>query len=367
MDTRDPRVLVINPGSTTTKLAVYEGEALLAQSAVRHLPEEFADCAGIHDQKEARTRRLLDFLRGQGIDPEGLDAVVGRGGLLRPVVSGTYAVNETMLRDLTSDAAGAHASSLGGIMAAEIAKRYGIPAYIVDPVVVDELEPVARLSGIPGLERRSVFHALNAKAVARECADALGIRYEKARFIIAHMGGGISVGAHRLGRVVDVNNALDGEGPFSPERCGSVPLRHMIERCYSGIYTKQEMLDLLSKTGGMIAYLKTNDMLEAEDRIQHGDEWAALVVEAMAYQVSKEIGAMAVALDGRADAIVLTGGLARSERFAGMIRRRVEWIAPVLSHPGEEEMRALAKGALRVLLGQEKALNYPEGGNAGEK
>lgn len=365
MPDHEPRILVINPGSTSTKMAVYEGEMLLVEGTVRHNPEEFAGCGGVFDQKEIRVRCLDAFLRDEAMDAASFDAVVGRGGLLAPVISGTYTVGPAMLKDLKDGAAGRHASSLGAVMAAEFAERYDIPAYIVDPVVVDELSPVARLSGIPGIERRSVFHALNAKMVARRCAQALGMDYAMGRFIVAHMGGGISVGAHRLGRVVDVNDALWGDGPFSPERCGAAPLGQVIERCFSGKYTREEMLSLLNRQGGMIAYLGTNSMIEAQERIRRGDEEAALVVDAMAYQIAKEVGAMAVALEGPADAIVLTGGLARSEHFVGLIRRRVEQIAPIFLYPGEEgEILALAMGALRVLSGQENAMDYPEGGNA---
>lgn len=358
-----PKLLVINLGSTSTKVAVYEGERPLAERTVHHAPGDFDGCQSLLDQKEIRTRCLLDFLREERIDPAALSAVVGRGGLLGPVVSGTYTIGAAMLRDLGGKAASGHASSLSAILAAEIAERYSLPAYIVDPVVVDEMEPVARLSGIPGIERRSVFHALNAKAVARDAARELGIRYEDARLVVAHMGGGISVGAHRLGRVVDVNDALNGEGAFSPERCGSVPLGQVVDSCFSGRFTHAELTGLLRRNGGMRAYLGTNDMREAERRADGGDALARAVVEAMAYQVAKEIGAMAVALDGSCDAIVLTGGLARSARFVGMISRRVGWIARVVLRPGEEEMRALALGALRVLSGEARAMEYPEGGN----
>jgi len=287
-----------------------------------------------------------------------LDAVVGRGGMVQPLDSGTYLVNEKMKQDLGDEFASVHASALGGLIAAEIAEELGIPAYVVDPVVVDELEPHAKLTGFPGIERKSAFHALNAKAVARRCAEDLGMYYEDGRFVVAHMGGGITVGAHRYGRVIDVNDAIAGEGPFTPERCGCVPLEPVIEMCYSGKIEKQEMLSMLSKSGGLLSYLGTNDLTRVERMIRDGDEYAALVVDSMAYQVSKEIGAMVVALEGRVDAIVLTGGLAKSTRFTGSIKQRVDRIAKVFTYPGENEMSALALGALRVLQGDQNVSEY---------
>lgn len=352
------RILAINPGSTSTKLAIYHDEKAIAETTVRHKPGTFAGCDGIHGQKDIRMQCLYAFLAEHGIDPAGLDAVVGRGGLVKPIESGTYVIGEKILRDLRRGAAGTHASSLGGIMAAEIGRAYGLPAYMVDPVVVDEMEPVARLTGIPGIERRSVFHALNTKAVAREAAKALGIRYEDGRFVIAHMGGGISVGAHRYGRVIDVNDALNGEGPFSPERCGGVPVQPIIEMCFSGQYTREEMLAMVSRQGGMLAYLGTNDLMRVEKMVRGGDEFATLVMDSMAYQVSKEIGAMAAVLEGRLNAIILTGGLAHSTRFCGAVKQRVDPIAQVITHPGEEELLALAQGVLRVLRGEARALEY---------
>ncbi|MDL2317634.1 butyrate kinase [Eubacteriales bacterium OttesenSCG-928-A19] len=355
---KDSRILVINPGSTSTKVAVFCGETPEVETVIRHAHDAFEDARGILGQKEARTALVLDFLKANEIDPATLDCVVGRGGLVRPIESGTYAVNDKMIRDLQRGSAGTHASSLGGIIAAEVAGKYGLPAFVVDPVVVDEMEPVARLSGIPGVERRSVFHALNTKAVARVAAERLGVQYEDGRFVVAHMGGGISVGAHRYGRVIDVSDALGGEGPFSPERCGSVPVRAVIEMCFSGQYSQDEMLSMVNRQGGMLAYLGTNDFMAVERMIRGGDEFATLVMDSMAYQVSKEIGAMAAVLEGRLHAILLTGGLANSTRFCGAIKQRVDQIAPVLTLPGEEEMLALARGALRVLRGEERLMEY---------
>jgi butyrate kinase len=352
------RILVINPGSTSTKLAVYEDENPIAEEYVHHKPEEFKGCATTLEQRELRYGHIMRMLEGSGIPPESLDAIVGRGGIIRPMESGTYAVSEKMKQDLIDNAAAVHASALGGLLAAELGEKYGVPAYVVDPIVVDEMEQLAKLSGIPGIERRSIFHALNAKAVARKCARELGVKYEDGRFVVAHMGGGITVGAHRYGRVIDVNDGISGEGPFSPERCGTVPLAPVIEMCYSGKFTRDEMTAFLSKSGGMLAYLGTNDMRLVEKYIRNGDDYAALVMDSMAYQVSKEIGAMVAVLEGRLNAIILTGGLAFSHRFTASIKQRVDQIAPVITYPGENELSALAEGALRVLRGQEAVREY---------
>jgi len=351
-------ILVINPGSTSTKVAVFENENAVMEKVIRHPGEDFAECPSILSQMPIRIQYIDAALAEAKIELSQLSAVVGRGGLIQPIDSGTYLVNEKMTEDLIDSAAMIHASSLGGLIAADIGKRYDIPAYVVDPVVVDELETCARLTGFPGVERRSAFHALNTKAVARQCAEDMGINYEDGRFVVAHMGGGISVGAHRYGRVIDVNDAISGEGPFSPERCGAVPLEAVIEMCYSGRVTKEDMIGMVTKHGGMIAYLGTNDLVKVEKMIREGDEYAALVVDSMAYQVSKEIGAMVAALEGRVDAIILTGGLAYSIRFTGVIKQRVDRIAKVVTYPGENEMEALASGALRVLTGKQRVSEY---------
>jgi butyrate kinase len=351
------RICAINPGSTSTKAAVFEDETQVCGVAVRHTRRELDACRSVEAQLGLRLQVVEDFLADKGIRPESLDAVVGRGGLVEPIDSGTYIVNEAMLRDLTATAS-EHAASLGGIIAARLGERAGVPAFVVDPVVVDEMDQYAKLTGIPGIERRSVFHALNQKAVARRCAKDMGLPYENARFIVAHMGGGITVGAHRYGRVIDVNDALAGEGPFTPERSGGVPAVALIRMCYSGAFTEQEMVDRVSRSGGMQAYLGTNDLRKCERLIKEGDAYAALVLESMAYQVSKEIGAMVAVLEGRVDAIILTGGLTYSDRFTGCIKQRVSLIAPVMVYPGEDEMLSLAQGALRVLRGERQAIEY---------
>ncbi len=352
------RILVINPGSTSTKVSVFYNTEEVVSETVRHNRSELDAAGSISGQKPMRLACIEAFLQNNNITLNSLDAVVGRGGLVQPIDSGTYQINQRMLDDLISATAEVHASSLGGIIAAEIGKMADVPSFVVDPIVVDELEQVAKLTGFPGIERRSVFHALNQKAVARRCAEDMGMAYEDGRFIVAHMGGGITIGAHRYGRVIDVNDALSGEGPFTPERTGAIPSLFLIKLCFSGAYTEQEVCDMVTKTGGMYAYLGTNDLRKCERLIKEGDEYAALVLESMAYQVSKEIGAMSAALEGRVDAIILTGGLAYSARFTGCIKRYTGLIAPVKIYAGEDEMLALAQGALRVLQGKEKAIVY---------
>lgn len=350
-------ILAINPGSTSTKAAVFDGEEMIADTTVMHSAKEISGFSSILDQKGMRKECVLGFLHEKGIERSELKAIVGRGGLLKPIDSGTYRINDKMLRDLTDAALAIHASALGALIAHEIAADIGIEAYVVDPVVVDEMDPCAKLTGIPGIERRSVFHALNSKSIARRAAEQIGLEYESGRFIIAHMGGGITVGAHMYGRVVDVNDALAGEGPFTPERCGAIPVSGILELCYSG-RTKSEMQMLLNGGGGMLAYLGTNDLREVEQMIKTGDEYAALVMDSMAYQVSKEIGAMSAVLEGRVNAIALTGGLAYSNRFTAAIKRRVDLIAKVFVFPGEDELLALACGARRVLAGSERVKEY---------
>ena len=352
------RLLVINPGSTSTKIGIFENEDMKHEDVVRHTKGELEKFESIVEQKDMRLTFILETLQEKGYDIAMFDAIVGRGGLVEPIDSGVYLVNERMLNDLEHSSAATHASSLGGIMAAELAARVQKRAYVVDPVVVDEMDPYAKLTGMPGIERRSVFHALNQKAVARRCAKEMGRQYEDCRLIVAHMGGGITVGAHRYGRVIDVNDGLSGEGPFSPERTGGIPAEPLIRMCFSGAYTEKELIDRVTRAGGMGAYLGTNDLRACERLIKEGDDYAVLVLESMAYQVSKEIGAMVAVLEGRVDAIVLTGGLAYSNRFTGAIKNRVSLIAPVRVYPGEDELRALAEGVLRVLRGEERAKEY---------
>lgn len=352
------KVLAINPGSTSTKVAIFENYDLISEKTIRHSVEDFAKCEDIMAQRGIRTELVMNFLEESNIEKKDLSAVVGRGGLLKPIPSGTYEVNESMLEDLSKGSAGKHASSLGAIIADEIGKKLNIPAYIVDPVVVDEMEPVAKVSGLPGVERISIFHALNTKAVARSAAEQMGIKYEDARFVVAHMGGGITVGAHRYGRVIDVNDGLNGDGCFSPERTGGLPLGQVIDLCFSGKYSKDEIYGMVTRNGGMKAYLGTHDLVEVENRVKEGDSFAGLIMDAMSYQICKEIGAMVAVLEGKVDAIILTGGLAYSTRFTGTIKQRIDEFAQIIIHAGEDEMSALAKGALRVLLKEIKPSVY---------
>ena len=355
---QDYRILCINPGSTSTKIAVFDGEQERFKKVIYHATGQEKTYDAVDKLIKERTQVVLDALSEMDVNPATLSAVVGRGGIIEPIDSGTYTVNDRMFHDLKTSAVRIHASAFGGMIAYNMGKEYGIPAYVVDPIVVDELDQHAKLTGWPGIERRSVFHALNQKAVARQVAKSMGIPYENGRFIVAHMGGGITVGAHRYGRVIDVNDALTGEGPFTPERTGAIPAVPLIKLCFSGEYTQDELIDRVTKHGGMSGYLGTNDLRQCERFIKEGDEFAALVLESMAYQVSKEIGAMVAVLEGRVDAIILTGGLANNNRFTGCIKQRVDLIAPVHVFPGEEEMLALAQGALRVLRGEEAPMDY---------
>lgn len=352
-------ILVINPGSTSTKVAVFEDETPVAEETIRHDMDELAGCASVLEQKDIRTEYLMEFLRRQGIAADRLDAVVGRGGVTKPIPSGTFFVNDQMVADLSTPDAARHASSLGGVMASEIGRRHGKPAYVVDPVVVDELQDAARYSGIPQIKRRSILHALNQKAIARRYAKERGKRYDETRLIVAHLGGGISIGAHLYGRVVDVNDALGGEGPFSPERCGSLPLAPVVDMCFSGDYSRDDMISFQTKAGGVRAYLGHNDMFLVEKKtLEDKNSPEGKVLMAMAYQISKEIGGLYAALDCNVDAILLTGGLARAKPLTDEIAGKVGGMAPVVLYPGEDEMLALAQGALRVLSGAEPPVEY---------
>jgi butyrate kinase len=352
------RVLAINPGSTSTKIAVYDNDQEVFETTLRHSTEEINQFETIFDQYDFRKKVILDALDENNINLSKLSAVVGRGGLLKPIAGGTYLVDEKMLEDLKVGVLGEHASNLGGVLAYEIASNLNIPSYIVDPVVVDELEAVARISGMPELERKSIFHALNQKAVARRLAGDLNKSYSDLNLIVAHLGGGISVGAHKAGRVVEVNNALDGDGPFSPERSGGVPIGDLAKLCFSGKYTHAEIKKMIKGNGGLNAYLGTNDGRDVIKMINEGDKKAELVFKAMAYQVAKDIGSCATVLKGKVDGIILTGGLAYGKELVSWITEAVDFIGKVYVYPGEDEMKALAEGGLRVLQGQEEAQRY---------
>ena len=352
------KLLMINPGSTSTKIGVYEDEKEILVETLRHSSEEINNFGGIFEQFNFRKEVILNVLKEKNFDINTLDAIVGRGGLLKPIEGGTYAINDAMLKDLKVGILGQHASNLGGIIANEIGKQLNVPAFIVDPVVVDEMIDVARISGMPEIERKSIFHALNQKAVAKRYAKESGKNYEELNLIVAHMGGGISVGAHMNGRVIDVNNALDGEGPFSPERSGGLPVGDLAKMCFSGKYTLEDIKKKINGKGGFVAYLNTNDAREPLKMAQNGDENARVIFEAMGYQVAKEIGKCAAVLSGKVDAIILTGGIAYGEVIVSYIKERVEFISPVVVYAGEDELLALAEGGLRVLRGQEKAKEY---------
>lgn len=359
MQEQDHRILVINPGSTSTKIGVFDNEVSILEKTLRHDADVINSFENIIDQYEFRKNVILETLDKEGFNISKLSAVCGRGGLLRPIEGGTYGVNDVMLKDLREGFAGQHASNLGGIIAYEIATALNIPSYIVDPVVVDELDPIARISGFSLIERKSIFHALNQKAVARRVAKELGKKYEELNLVITHMGGGITVGAHKKGKVIDVNNGLHGDGPFSPERAGTVPAGDLISLCYSGNYYREELMKKLVGQGGLVGYLGTNDAIKVENMIENGNEEAKLVYSAMAYQVAKEIGSASAVLGGKVDAIILTGGLAYGKGYVKEISDRINWIADVIVHPGENELQALAEGALRVLRGEETEKKYP--------
>ncbi|MDR2557020.1 MAG: butyrate kinase [Bacteroidales bacterium] len=352
-------ILTINPGSTSTKVAIFENENCIFQKNTRHSVEELSPYSKISEQFAFRKDALLHVLENEAFfDLKRIDCIVARGGLLKPMEAGIYEVNETMLGDLRKCKYGEHASNLGGLIAYEIAAecralgRQDVKAYIADPVVVDELENIARISGHPLFPRMSIFHPLNQRAVARRYAHEMNTSYDKLRLIVAHLGGGISVGVHKYGRIVDVNNALNGDGPFSPERSGGLPAFELADVCFSGKYTLEEIKKMITGKGGYVAYLGTNDAREVENRVLNGDIKAALIQDALAYQVSKEIGAMATVLKGKVDAIILTGGMAYGRPVVKIISDSVGFIAPIKVYPGEDEMLALAENA--VLLSEGK-------------
>jgi butyrate kinase len=352
------RILTINPGSTSTKIAIFDNEKSIFETTLRHSMEEVNRYDKIFDQYEFREKVILETLEQRGIAIETINAIVGRGGLLKPIQGGTYLVSEKMLEDLRIGVSGEHACNLGGVIAYEIAKRINVSSFIVDPVVVDEMDEVAKISGMPEIQRKTKFHALNHKAVARRVAKEQQKKYEEINAIVAHLGGGITVGAHAKGKIIDVNNGLDGEGPFSPERSGGLPVGDLAKMCYSGKYTIEDMKKKLTGKSGLVGYLGTNDGREIGKRIEAGDKKAELIYQAMAYQIAKEIGSCAAVLKGEVDFIVLTGGIAYDKRFVQWIIDRVSFIAPVKVHPGEDEMIALAEGVLRVLRGEEEAKIY---------
>lgn len=347
------KILSINPGSTSTKFAVYEDEKLICLHTIRHSGDELKPYAKIFDQYEFRKNLILKQLKEDEIDLTDFSAIVGRGGMLRPIESGVYNVNDNMISDIKNSVVGEHASNLGCIIANEIASEItGCRAFIADPVAVDEFSDVARISGLPEFPRRSLFHALNHKAIARKYAAANGTTYEKLNLVIAHLGGGISVAAHRLGKVVDVNQALDGYGPLSPERSGTLDAGMLVKICFEGEKSVSEIKKMLVGEGGLMAHLGTNDVQKAAELAESGNKYAKLVLEAMAYTTAKEIGSMLAVLGGDVDAILLTGGIAYNQFIVNYITKLVSHFSKVVVYPGEDEMGALAMAGLRVLRGE---------------
>lgn len=352
-------ILAINPGSTSTKIAVYDNNKSVFVKSIRHSTEELQNFPSIINQFSYRKQIIISELKEANINLDKIEIVIGRGGLLKPIPSGIYAVNASMKEDLASCRYGEHASNLGALIADEIANE--IPhakAYIADPVVVDELCPEARLTGLPQFQRRSVFHALNQKAIARTHAKSIGKSYEELNLIVAHLGGGVSIAAHQKGKVTDVNQALDGEGPLSPERSGTLPVGDLIKACFSGEYTYDELKKMVTGSGGFVAYFGTNDAREIEIKAHEGDKKALLLQNTLGYQISKYIGAMAAVLDGQVDNILITGGLAHNKTLMDYISKKTQFIAQVVIYPGEDEMRALAMNAYRVMMHEAKIIEY---------
>ena len=352
-------ILAINPGSTSTKFSLFDEEKLVFEKSLRHTTEELNNFEKITDQFHFRKGLIMNELTERKIDFARIAAVVGRGGLVKPIESGIYKVNQRMKDDLRAGFSGQHASNLGGLIADDIASSLSCAtAYIVDPVVVDELQSIARISGHPEIERKSIFHALNQKAVARVYAASIGRKYEELSLVIAHMGGGVSIGAHKNGKVIDVNNALNGDGPFSPERSGGLPSGQLVDLCFSARFSQDELKTMLTGKGGMMAYLGTNSFIEVCKMADNGDNKALLIRNAASYQIGKEIGAMAAVLNGKVDAIILTGGMAYQDANIKGIMSMIDFIADVVVYPGEDELKALAFNGLLALDGKIEIKNY---------
>ncbi len=351
------RLLVINVGSTSTKVALFRKEKPDFVDTIRYSSEDLAPYPSLHAQLPLRESGLYDLLKKKGVDIQTIDMIVSRGGLGNPAPAGAYGIDEVMCRDLLEGKYGKHPSALGPAMSLDLSRKYGMPAIVIDPPSTDEFHPLARISGIPEIERKSAFHALNQKMAARRLASEQGKRYEEMNLIVAHLGGGITIGAHRKGKVIDCTHGL-GEGPLTPERAGSLPTTDLLDLAFSGTYASKQLQNKLVGQGGLFAYLGTTDAGKVEDMIRAGDEKADLIFKAMAYQAAKDIGAMSTVLEGRVDGIILTGGLANSTMLTEQIKERVRFIAPVFVYPGEDEMMALAEGGLRVLQKKEGLKKY---------
>ncbi len=351
-------ILIINGGSTSTKVSVYSNDKPIINETLDHPREELNGFNDIWEQYDYRKSKIIDLLKKMDLPLDRFDVIAGRCGTIKPVAGGIYRINRAMLQDMKSKVYGNHPTNVVSQIAFDLGEQLSIPALTVDPPVTDEMSIPAKYTGIPQIRRQSSFHALNQKATARKVAEVLGKPHEQLNLIILHMGGGISVGAHQKGRVVDANNALNGDGPFSPERAGSLPTGELINLCFSGQYTREEMHQLICGKGGLTAYLGTTDILEIEKRICSGDKKAREVFEAMGYQVAKEVGAAAAVLDGKVDAIAFTGNLSNSKRLVDIIKKKTAFIAPFYLFPGENEMEALASGVLKFMKGEEQALGY---------
>jgi len=350
-------ILIINPGSTSTKVAIFNQEGKeIFKEFISHSTEELFRFKSLLEQGPFRKKIILNTLKKKKIDSNSLSAIIGRGGILKPLAAGTYEVNKQLIDDLKNSPI-EHASNLGGIIAHEIAEEINVPAYIADPVSVDEFTDIARISGLKGVERESLLHALNIRANAFRYAKERGKKFEELNLIVAHLGGGISISPIEKGKIIDVNNANDG-GPFSPERTGSLPNKALIHLCYSGKYSEKELYKFITHQGGLVSYLETNDVREVIKKIEQGDKNAELIFEGMCYQIAKEIGAMAAVLKGKVEAIILTGGIAHNEILVNKIKDHTDWIAPIVVYPGEEEMKALAQAVTRVIEGIEKVKTY---------
>jgi len=352
-------VLAINPGSTSTKVALFKEEEAVMKNTIDHSTKELEKYNNIAEQYELRKNNILQWMTANGVKKEELKAVVGRGGLLRPMPGGTYKVTPPMEKDLKIGYQGEHASNLGGLIAKAIGEEEGVPSFIVDPVAVDEFTEEARISGIPQIQRRSLGHALNIKAVGHRVANELGKTFQEVNLVVAHLGGGISVAPVKKGRILDYNNANE-MGPFSPERTGGLPVGDLAKLCFSGEYDLKTLKTKLRGKGGISAYLGTNDAREVEAKIKEGDQKAKLIYDAMGYQIAKEIAAMATVLEGKIDAVVVTGGIAHSDYLMNLIKEHVAFLGEFFVHPGEDEMQALNEGALRVLMEEEEAKIYEE-------
>jgi butyrate kinase len=361
-------ILAINPGSTSTKIGLFKGGTPLLIKNIEHTIEELNRFSSPLDEMPMRENMVKKVLEENNFPLEMLDALVGRGGLLRPIPCGTYPVSDEMVHELREAAGkGGHASNLGGLIARNMGTSLGIPSYIVDPVIVDELVDRATFTGLPSIRRKSIWHALNQKAVARRAAVDLGKSYDKLNLIVTHLGGGITIGAHRQGKTVDVNDGLNGDGPFSPQRTGSLPAAEVVDLCFSGDYGREELLKIIQSRGGLTAYFGTQDARDVCRMIDEGDALAERVYRAMAYRISCSIGAMSIPLGGNIDGIILTGGLAYEKRLVDLIKEDVSFLGKVMVYPGEDELQALTEGVLRVLEGKEEPSDYVQAAEKWEK